>query len=124
MKEFGGNSLLNNNINENNISNKKKYNKDKNSSFLFQTSNVYRALIQKFSSGVTLRELTSIAIIICQINPEIKGPNRNEKRNYNLLINWFSANWEYLSPLLPLIELRDENNEVINGQRELNEMYK
>ena len=102
----------------------KKASKSQNTAFPYEASIEYRTLIQTFSSGVTLRELKSIALIICQISPKIKEPNRNEKRNYPLLIEWFSRNWDLVSPLLPFIKLRDENNEIIDGQRELNEMYK
>lgn len=108
-----------NNI-SNGISRKRKMVK---SSFSYKNSEEYRILIQTFSSGATLKELCSIAIILTRINPEIKEPCRDAKRNFPLLMEWYHYNWCLIYPILPFIQLRDENMNVINGERELLEMH-
>lgn len=92
-------------------------------SFSYKNSEEYRVLIQTFSSGATLKELCSIAIILTKINPEIKEPCRDAKRNFPLLMEWYHYNWCLIYPILPFIQLRDENKNVINGERELYEMH-
>lgn len=94
----------------------------KKSAFSYENSVEYRVLIQTFSSGARLKELASIAIIISKIIPDIKEPSRDEKRNFPLLIGWYHDNWELVYPILPFINLRDENNEIIDGKRELMDM--
>lgn len=128
--EFGECSNLNNTFTESFFSTsgekvpvKRRSNKTKSSIFSYESSDMYRIIIQSFSSGVTLRELTSIAVIICKIVPKISEPSRMEKRCFNLLIEWFASNWELISPVLPFIHLCDENKKVINGERELIEMH-
>ncbi|OHT01664.1 hypothetical protein TRFO_31447 [Tritrichomonas foetus] len=66
-----------------------------------------------YSSGVRLHELRSIAEILCQIVTTMKPPNREMKRSFPQLIGWYRSNWTTVSPLLPLIQLRDENGQVI-----------
>lgn len=77
---------------------------------------------QQFSSGVRLQELTSIAIVLTSIIPPLHSPNRDERRSYTALLTWFYNNWDMISPILPMIQLRDENNQVINSQREMFDM--
>lgn len=96
--------------------------KIKESAISYENSNEYRVLIQNFSSGVTLRELCSIAIILSTYVPGVKMPNRDEKRNYPLLIEWYCNNWELVCPMLPYINILDANKEIINGERELMDM--
>ncbi|KAK8892015.1 hypothetical protein M9Y10_029237 [Tritrichomonas musculus] len=79
-------------------------------------------LFQHFSSGVRLQELISIATILSFKIPLLRSPDRDEKRSYKALLIWFYNYWSLISPILPMIHLRDENNMVINGQRELLEM--
>lgn len=83
---------------------------------------INNVIVQQFSSGVRLQELTSVAIILSSIIPLLPSPDRNEKRSYNALLGWFHKYWDMISPILPLIQLRDENNMVINQRRELLEM--
>lgn len=106
----------------NNFTTDTKRKRIKNSTFSYKDSNEYRILIQNFSSGVRLKELCSVAIVLCKIVSGIKEPNRDEKRNLSLLIEWYHNNWSLVYPMLPFINLRDENNEIINGEREINEM--
>ena len=95
----------------------------KKNSFSYKSSEEYRILVQTFSTGGTLKELCSIAIILTKINPEIKEPCRNAKRNFPLLMEWYHFNWCLIYPILPYIQLRDENKNVIDGERELFEMH-
>lgn len=78
--------------------------------------------MQQFSSGVRLQELTSIAYILTSIIPLLNSPNRNEKRSYTALLTWFYNNWNMINPILPMIQLRDENNQIINYRREMIDM--
>ena len=82
------------------------------------TTEEFRVLQVKFSSGVTLRELTSIARILSLL-AGIPEPPRTCKRSFPNLIKWFIANWQRVSPFLPCVQLRDDNNEIIDGRREL-----
>lgn len=72
-----------------------------------------------FSSGVRLHELNSIATIVSSLLSGVKEPNRDTKRSFPLLIQWFHDNWEQVYPMLSCIQLRDENNQVIDGRREI-----
>ena len=77
---------------------------------------------RQFSSGVRLQELISIGIILTSIIPPLHSPNRDEKRSYTALLTWFYNNWDMINPILPMIQLRDENNQIINSQREMFDM--
>lgn len=83
---------------------------------------INNVLIQQFSSGVRLQELTSVALILSSIIPLLPSPDRNEKRSYKALLGWFNRFWDLILPVLPMIQLRDENYQVINGRREILEM--
>lgn len=91
--------------------------------FSYEKSDEYRILVQTFSSGATLKEYVSIATILSTLLPQVKEPSRTEKRSFVLLMKWFKENWELIFPVLPFIQLRDENKKVIDGQRELYEMH-
>lgn len=98
------------------IKNKRKIN---NFTSSYENTIEYATLIQRFSSGVRLHELNSIATILSSILSGVKEPSRDEKRSFPLLIEWFHNNWELISPVLPCIQLRDENNQIIDGRREI-----
>lgn len=102
-----------------NIQKKKK----NNTNFSFENSIEYRTLLQKFSSGVRLPELCSVAKILCTILSGLIEPSRDQKRSFPLLIEWYHNYWDLISPVLPLIQLRDEKDQVIDGRRELIEKY-
>jgi hypothetical protein len=77
-------------------------------------------LYGKFSSGVTLRELRSIAIVVSSM-AKLKPPSRDEKRNQNRLLQWFIDYWGFISPWLSIINLRDSDDRIIDSVRELRE---
>jgi hypothetical protein len=80
-------------------------------------SDEFRILQARFSSGLRLRELRSLALVFASI-AEIAPPDRDTKRGYVPLIKYFRANWAVLSPFLPFVQLRDENDFPIDGRRE------
>lgn len=87
----------------------------------YENSFEYRTLIRMFSSGVRLHELNSIATILSSLLSSVKEPSRDTKRSFPLLIQWFHDNWDLIYPVLPCIQLRDENDQVIDGKREIYE---
>jgi hypothetical protein len=80
----------------------------------------FEVLHRTFGSGISVRELQSVAIVIANM-AEIKGPSRVEKRNCAELVKWFTRSWDTVLSWLPLIQLRDEEDRVIDGCRELSE---
>lgn len=86
--------------------------------FDIYTSPVYQYLIFKFSSGVSHKELYSIAQIV-SMNTQIPL-QRAHSRDFRVLVKWFSDNWEKVFPIVNIINLRDENNEIISLSREIN----
>lgn len=85
-------------------------------------SRVWTILKWHFSSGIRLKELASISIILSSII-KIQQPTRDERRSFPLLLNWFSLNWMLIEPLLPIINLRDSSDQIIDGRRELYESF-
>jgi hypothetical protein len=85
--------------------------------FDFRQSTAWPILTHHFSSGVRHRELISIAQLISHhfVMPRI---SRDAKRSYPVLIKWFQDNWVEVEPIMPLIALRDETEEIINHRRE------
>jgi hypothetical protein len=75
----------------------------------------------KFSTGVRLPELRSVATVLCHMTG-LHPPSRDTNRSCLLLMQWFSANWEMVAPLLPHIQLRDEIGNSIDGTREMADM--
>jgi hypothetical protein len=75
-------------------------------------------LRRQFSSGLRANELKPIAAVAA-MTTKIKGPTRAMKRSFPQLTRWFDNNWQTLVPIMPLIQLRDERNLVIDGNREL-----
>jgi hypothetical protein len=65
-----------------------------------------------------LAELKSIAAILSAITG-FPGPKRDAKRSYILTIKWFKDNWKWVMPWLPLIQLKDADEMVIDGKREM-----
>jgi hypothetical protein len=78
----------------------------------------YQVLKTKFSSGVTLKELRSIAVVVSLMSGLLE-PSREDKRSYVLMIKWFKDRWETVGPMLPFIHLRDANDRIIDSRREL-----
>jgi hypothetical protein len=83
-------------------------------------SDEYRILQGKFSSGVSVHELQSVAVLIAQLG-RIDPPSRAEKRNGADLVRWYVKHWEHVTPWLAMIELRDQDGMAISGRRELSE---
>jgi hypothetical protein len=77
-----------------------------------------RILRAKFSSGVTLKELGSVGVLLSSLL-DIAPPPRPARRSYVLLLKWFKERWSHILPILPFIQLRDDNDVPIDGQREL-----
>ena len=85
---------------------------------LYESTREYHILKMNFSSGFCLSELKAISTILTTFF-KVPKPSRDEKRNSTLLLGWFIHNWASIEPVLPLIQLRDENNRVIDGKREM-----
>jgi hypothetical protein len=80
-----------------------------------------QVLQAKFSSGVRLRDLRSIALVICTL-AKIEPPGRDAKRQLGLMLAWFRGNWEVVSSWLPFVHLCDDGGRPIDGQREFVEI--
>jgi hypothetical protein len=87
---------------------------------LLDPDEVERALHAKFSSGVRLPELRSLAFLISHL-ATIGGPDRSEQRTYPRIVNWFRKNWSAVLPWLAIVNLVDEHQAVVDGRRELYE---
>jgi hypothetical protein len=85
------------------------------------TGGALRALHTKFSTGVRLPELRSIAGIICHLTG-IARPSRDTHRSYLLMVKWFAAHWADVAPWLSVVSLVDADDNRIDGDRELAEM--
>lgn len=83
----------------------------------YKSSDVWKKLMVRFSSGIRHHELFSVAIIIQQI---IKSTSlsRNEKRSFPLLIRWFERNWNSIESVLSSIRLLDVNFHSIDAASE------
>jgi hypothetical protein len=80
----------------------------------------YQALATRFSSGVTIHELASVAEVLSCL-AGVAAPCRSEKRNFRQLICWFRAHWASVTPYLCAIQLRDSEGTVIDAGRESTE---
>jgi hypothetical protein len=70
-----------------------------------------------FTTGVRLRELRAIAIVIANLTG-LPLPDRNAKREFPFLMAWYRKYWCVIVPRLPLIQLRDEFDVPIDARRE------
>jgi hypothetical protein len=84
------------------------------------SSEEFRVLQCKFSSGVRFTELKSIAVVLAWL-ANVEPPDRDTRRQFVMLIRWFRRHWAVVSAFLPSVELRDENNVPITRERELRE---
>ena len=89
--------------------------------FSYSKTVQWQVLQQRFTTGLTIKELTSIAVIIREVCPELplKKMKRETKRNLTLLVQWFIENWNSISPILPYITLYDDNGNEINSSAEI-----
>jgi hypothetical protein len=84
------------------------------------TSEELRFLRMKFSTGVRLAELTSVATLAAVV-ARIKVPSRDTKRSFPLMVAWFRDNWAEVLPYLPLMQLRDTDDRPIDMAREIDD---
>jgi hypothetical protein len=52
---------------------------------------------------------------------QIPEPSRSQKRHCGKLAKWYQEHWAQIQAWLPLIELRDDNDRLIDGYRELSD---
>jgi hypothetical protein len=79
---------------------------------------VWLHLRLSYGSGVTIKELSSLALVISLIS-KVPRPSRGARRTFGGLIEWYEVHWTAIEPLLPLIQLRDTSDSVIDGNREI-----
>jgi hypothetical protein len=77
----------------------------------------YQFFRGKFSSGVTIRELCSIAKLAAGL-AKIKPPPRDAKRNWPNLMHWLIERWSIVYPWLAVMNLLDSDGRAIDGYRE------
>ena len=65
-----------------------------------------------------MKEIVCVAQVLSTFY-NVPGPNRDAKRSFALLLEWFHKNWSTIRPLLPKVNLLDENFKPINFQREI-----
>jgi hypothetical protein len=86
----------------------------------FDKSRELRILQLAFSTGVRLRELRSIALVLANV-AGIPPPHREARRNSGVVLAWFRRHWDVVLPLLPTLQLRDSDGNPINGMREVHD---
>jgi hypothetical protein len=73
----------------------------------------WKAITDQFTIGVTHAELKSIAQVLCsQTNLRL---DRDATRDNRVLIKWFDENWDLIAPLMPLLHLRDDEEQIIGS---------
>ena len=92
------------------------------SNFDFEQTPQYKILQQHFSTGISLPELRSLAHIIQQIY-HLDPIDRETNRSVSLMIQYFIKYWALIEPLLPYIQILDDNMQPINGNRQLFHFY-
>ena len=85
--------------------------------FNYQTRPEWHIIQQKFSTGVTLPELRSIAYLLQQ-TLNLKKIPRDSKRSFESLMLWFIREWKVVGPALEHIQLYDEDFNQISFQQE------
>ncbi|KAH0794289.1 hypothetical protein GPJ56_001892 [Histomonas meleagridis] len=80
---------------------------------------VYKTIKKKFSSGITQKELKLVAQIICS-KTSLKL-DREASRDKRVLIKWFIEHWDEIEPHIEHISIYDENDNIIDEDRENNE---
>jgi hypothetical protein len=78
------------------------------------------ALHQYFSSGVTHKELISVAQIAAHLTG-IAEPDRLAVRDCRALLKWYFDNWAVVHGVLGYIHLRDGSDGIISLEREIRE---
>ena len=85
--------------------------------FTYQARPEWLILQQKFSTGITLPELRSIAFLLQQ-TLKLKKIPRDNKRSFEGLVSWFIREWKVIFPALDYIQLFDENLNEISFKKE------
>jgi hypothetical protein len=88
------------------------------STFDFKHCEARRELIHQFSTGISHKELCSVAAVLSE-HFQIQKVSRDACRSYPMLIKWFQDNWAEIKPLLPLVTILDSHDHVINHEREM-----
>ena len=78
-------------------------------------SREWNILQQHFSSGIRQSELASVAIVLSQ-QLQLTHLSREAKRTFVPLIQWFHNNWAKIEPVLPFIQLFDDDLNPISGE--------
>jgi hypothetical protein len=81
-------------------------------------SEVLGLLQVRFSTGVSLCELRSVALVLCTL-ANLPSPSRECKRRFELMVQWFVSNWMAIVPWISLVQLRDSEGRPIDRIREL-----
>jgi hypothetical protein len=82
------------------------------------SSGEFQALQLKFSTGVRLTELKSIAVILARLAC-IKPPTRGMNRSHVLLMEWYRDSWAEILPFFSAIQLCDQYGVPLDGHREI-----
>jgi hypothetical protein len=90
---------------------------------LFSTSPAWAAVRLLFGAGVNVRELASVAEIVCMLSG-LDRPLRDVRRSFPGLIQWFDEHWAVVGSIMPMLQLRDSDGCVINSRRELFDRYR
>jgi hypothetical protein len=85
--------------------------------FDFRASHAWNAITNTFGSGIRHRELVSVAIVIAA-HFGVARVSRDAQRSYPVLVKWFDDNWEAVGPVLHRVSLRDNEDRVIDRDRE------
>ena len=83
--------------------------------FKIKQSHAYKFLCKKFSPNITHSELKSIAKVLC-LQTGLKL-DRDATRDNRVLIKWFDENWSVVRKNLDYISLLDDEQNVINDNR-------
>ena len=76
-------------------------------------------LIILFSSGVTHKELRSIAEVVALHVPGLKKIEREEQRDKRVLKKWYYDNWDKIGDFLKnCVKAYDADNNVVDGNAE------
>jgi hypothetical protein len=93
--------------------------RDRLAGFDWEACEAWTVLRQTFGRGITTNEIKSIAFIICDHCPPLKV-DRDAQRDGRVLIKWFQENLNVVQPQLANVELRDEDELVIDSRRDIN----
>ena len=92
---------------------------DRLNGFKYETSEIWKTLKNKFSSGITHNELKSVACVCCHFTKLTL--DRDATRDNRVLIKWFDEHWDVLKDVIDKVTLRDEKETPINLEREMKE---